>query len=80
MFIIFCRDIANGRIIKQVARSMESGFVYGKGASVIIKHVVITWMGDHQGSLGTACEPGFVRRCGLKSVTNRLYSRYRAET
>jgi len=25
------------------------------------------------------CEPGSVRRCGLKSVTNRLESRHRAD-
>jgi len=26
------------------------------------------------------CEPGFVRRHGLASVTDHLYSRYRADT
>jgi len=26
------------------------------------------------------CDPGSIRRCGVKSVTDRLYSRYRADT
>jgi len=38
---------------------------------------VSTWMVDHQGRPGA---PGYVRRCGLKSVTDRLNSRYRVLT
>jgi len=40
-----------------------------------------TWMGD-QGTPGKTghCEPGFIRWCGLESVTDRLYCRYRADT
>jgi len=38
-----------------------------------------TWMGDHQGTPG-AVNHGSVYRCWLRSVTDRLYSRYHADT
>jgi len=41
---------------------------------------VSTWMGDHQGKPGAANMHGSVHRCGLESVTDRLFGQYHSDT
>jgi len=47
--------------------------------SIQMTNSVITWMGGHQGRPG-AVNNVSVRRCELDSMTDRLYSCYRADT
>jgi len=75
-----CDQTKKDRIRLQTAHTKSYlANVCGEVRHVDTSIFVSTWMGNHQGRPGRS-EPGSVRRCGLESLTDRLFSRYLADT